>query len=90
MKLSVVIPCLNAAETIGGQLDALRGQNWSEPWEVIIADNGSTDATVNIIKANAHGLPGMLAPASPTANFWCSATPTMKSAPVGLRHSVQR
>jgi glycosyltransferase involved in cell wall biosynthesis len=59
MKLSVVIPCLNAAETIGSQLDALRRQEWDEPWELIIADNGSTDATVSVIKANAYGLPSM-------------------------------
>jgi glycosyltransferase involved in cell wall biosynthesis len=59
MKLSVVIPCLNAAETIGCQLDALRRQKWGEPWELIIADNGSTDATVSVIKANAYGLPGV-------------------------------
>ena len=55
MKLSVVIPCLNAAETIGDQLDALRRQKWDEPWEVIIADNGSTDATLSVIQANDHG-----------------------------------
>ena len=55
MKLSVVIPCFNAAETIGHQLDALRRQKWDEPWEVIIADNGSTDATLSVIQANAHG-----------------------------------
>src|ERR671919_3057602 len=59
MKLSVVIPCLNAAETIGVQLDALRRQKWSERWEVIIADNGSTDATVSVIEANANGLPNL-------------------------------
>ncbi|MBF2059991.1 glycosyltransferase family 2 protein, partial [Fischerella thermalis] len=43
MKVSVIIPCLNAAETIGVQLEALANQQWSQPWEVIIADNGSTD-----------------------------------------------
>jgi glycosyltransferase involved in cell wall biosynthesis len=45
MRLSVIIPCLNTAKTIATQLDALAGQYWSEPWEVIVADNGSTDET---------------------------------------------
>jgi glycosyltransferase involved in cell wall biosynthesis len=57
MELSVVIPCLNAAETIGGQLEALRRQKWRGSWEVIIADNGSSDTTLSVIKANAYGLP---------------------------------
>jgi glycosyltransferase involved in cell wall biosynthesis len=59
MKLSVVIPCLNAAETIGGQLEALRRQKWRGSWEVIIADNGSNDTTLSVIKANAYGLPSL-------------------------------
>ena len=57
MKLSVIIPCLNAATTIGAQLDALCRQDWSEPWEVIIADNGSVDATLSVIKEKSGGLP---------------------------------
>lgn len=48
MQLSVVIPCLNEAGTIGGQLDALVAQRWSEPWEVIVADNGSSDGTAAV------------------------------------------
>jgi glycosyltransferase involved in cell wall biosynthesis len=48
MRLSVIIPCLNAAKTIATQLEALASQCWSEPWEVIVADNGSTDETRGI------------------------------------------
>lgn len=48
MKLSVIIPCFNAADTIAVQLEALANQNWSEPWEVIVSDNGSTDDTVAV------------------------------------------
>lgn len=44
MKINVIIPCLNAADTIGDTLDALIEQSWPADWEVIIADNGSTDA----------------------------------------------
>jgi glycosyltransferase involved in cell wall biosynthesis len=57
MKLSVIIPCLNAARTIGAQLDALCRQEWDERWEVIIADNGSIDATLAVIKEKSGGLP---------------------------------
>nr|NLI51561.1 glycosyltransferase [Propionibacterium sp.] len=42
---SVVIPAHNAARTIGRQLAALGRQNWAGPWEVVVADNGSTDDT---------------------------------------------
>ncbi|MCU0566287.1 MAG: glycosyltransferase [Oculatellaceae cyanobacterium Prado106] len=47
MKISVIIPCLNAANTITQQLDALANQS-VQPWEVIVSDNGSTDATRDI------------------------------------------
>ena len=57
MKLSIIIPCLNAAETIAYQLGALRRQISDVSWEVIITDNGSTDGTVEIIRKNSHGLP---------------------------------
>ncbi|MGB3651561.1 MAG: glycosyltransferase, partial [Rivularia sp. (in: cyanobacteria)] len=50
MKLSVVIPCFNAANTIAAQLEAFTKQQCSEPWEIIIADNGSTDETLEIVK----------------------------------------
>jgi glycosyltransferase involved in cell wall biosynthesis len=47
--LSVVIPVRNAAEPIRGQLDALLGQEWDRPFEVVVADNGSTDGTPAIV-----------------------------------------
>ena len=49
MKLSVIIAYLNAASTIGSTLDALVEQPWPSDWEVIIADNGSTDSLRSII-----------------------------------------
>lgn len=48
MKLSVIIPCFNAEATIAFQLEALALQQWSQPWELIIADNGSIDNSVEI------------------------------------------
>lgn len=50
MKLSVIIPCYNAVNTLEVQLQALTSQRWVEPWEVIVADNGSTDGSMNIVK----------------------------------------
>ncbi|MGV1028868.1 MAG: glycosyltransferase [Dermatophilaceae bacterium] len=41
--LSVVIACYNGGATIGRQLDALASQPCPVPFEVIVADNGSTD-----------------------------------------------
>jgi glycosyltransferase involved in cell wall biosynthesis len=57
VRLSVVMPCLNAASTIAVQLEALAAQEWSEPWEVIVADNGSTDETLSIVERFRDRLP---------------------------------
>ncbi len=59
IKLSVIIPCLNSAETIGTQLEALANQSWTETWEVIVSDNGSTDTTLEIVKLYRERLPNL-------------------------------
>jgi len=59
LKLSVVIPCLNAEATIGGQLEALCGQSWSGKWEVLVADNGSRDRSREIVESFRGRLPGL-------------------------------
>lgn len=51
MKFSVIIPCYNAAETIGSLLESLVCQELSEPWEVIVSDNGSTDGSTAIVES---------------------------------------
>jgi glycosyltransferase involved in cell wall biosynthesis len=48
--LSVVIPVRDAATTIRGQLDALLAQEWDGAFEVVVADNGSTDATRAVVE----------------------------------------
>jgi len=57
VRLSVIIPCLNEAEWIARQLEALAAQQWPEPWEVIVSDNGSTDASRQIAERYAATLP---------------------------------
>jgi glycosyltransferase involved in cell wall biosynthesis len=42
-RISVVIPVRNAGATLCDQLDALAAQTYSGAWEIVIADNGSTD-----------------------------------------------
>ena len=52
MELSIVIPSRNAGAKLGQQLRALLGQNGlSDAWEIIVADNGSTDDTVEHISS---------------------------------------
>lgn len=55
--LSVVIPCLNAADVLPRQLDALAAQEWDGNWDVIVADNGSTDETRSIVASYQSRLP---------------------------------
>jgi glycosyltransferase involved in cell wall biosynthesis len=59
VKLSVIIPCLNASSTIGVQLEALAKQRWREPWEVIVSDNGSTDESMAIVERYRDRLPNL-------------------------------
>jgi GT2 family glycosyltransferase len=49
-SLSVVIPCLDAADTLGGQLAALAAQRYDGDWEVIVADNGSRDGSRALVE----------------------------------------
>jgi len=53
-RATVVIPMYNAAATIGEQLDALAGQTVSD-FEVVVADNGSTDGGPSIVAAHRVG-----------------------------------
>lgn len=49
VDVTVIVPAYNAAATIAEQLEALRQQQTSLSFEVIVADNGSTDATERIV-----------------------------------------
>jgi GT2 family glycosyltransferase len=57
--ISVVIPMYNAATVIGEQLNALSAQTFRGEWEVVVADNGSTDDSVAIARSFADRLPNL-------------------------------
>lgn len=46
-KISIVIPSYNSAQSIGNTLESITNQSYSN-YEVILADGGSSDATVDI------------------------------------------
>jgi glycosyltransferase involved in cell wall biosynthesis len=51
VDVSVIVPCRNAARQLSQQLRALERQEYDKPWEVIVADNGSTDDSRRICEA---------------------------------------
>ncbi len=55
--LSVIVTCFNRASTIGETLAGLATQRWDGPWELIFADNGSTDGSISMFEAWARGNP---------------------------------
>ncbi|WP_432508837.1 glycosyltransferase [Kineococcus auxinigenes] len=50
-QVSVVIPALNAARTLGVQLEALARQRTERSFEVVVADNGSSDGTRELVES---------------------------------------
>ncbi len=56
-RLSVVIPARNAAATLAAQLEALAAQPHEHLHEVLLVDDGSSDATRTIFAAHAARLP---------------------------------
>jgi glycosyltransferase involved in cell wall biosynthesis len=54
---TVVIPARNVVGYLGQQLDALAAQDYDGTWEVVVADNGSTDGTADLVLRRAAGFP---------------------------------
>ena len=59
LAATVVIACYNGAETLAETLESLVAQAWDRPWEILLADNGSTDGSVAIFAAAARAHPGV-------------------------------
>ena len=57
--LSVVLPCRNGAATIAAQLEGLAAQSWAGSWELVVADNGSTDESIQIVEGFRDRLPSL-------------------------------
>jgi GT2 family glycosyltransferase len=57
--ISVVMPVHNAAGVVGEQLDALAGQAYSGAWELVVADNGSTDGSRAMVERWRDRIPGL-------------------------------
>lgn len=53
------MPCYNAEATVGAALAALARQCWDQPWEVIVVDNRSTDASRRIVEGFYGRIPGL-------------------------------
>lgn len=60
MTSSVVIATYNRARDLRGTLASLAAMRPSEPWEVVVVDNNSTDDTREVIRAAAAGFPAPL------------------------------
>lgn len=48
--VSVIVVCYNEERRLRACLDSLRAQDFAEPWELLIVDNRSTDATNTMAK----------------------------------------
>jgi len=60
LALSVIVPTRDRPDLLREQLDALAAQEWEGDWEVLVADNGSTDgATRALVEEFRDRLPGI-------------------------------
>ena len=50
-SISVVTPCFNSAATIQQTIDSVAQQEYAGVWEHVIVDGGSTDGTLEIVRA---------------------------------------
>lgn len=55
--ISVVIAAYNAERTLQAQLDALDAQRVDVEWDVLVCDNGSTDATADVVRRAQQRMP---------------------------------
>ena len=58
--VSVVIPAYNAEAVLPAQLRALARQTYRGRWEVVIADNGSSDRTRQVAESHREQMPSLI------------------------------
>lgn len=57
VDVSVIIPVKNGEQWLGDQLAALAAQDFAGTWEVVVADNGSTDGTSQMVQTFSGSAP---------------------------------
>jgi glycosyltransferase involved in cell wall biosynthesis len=57
--VTVVMPILNEEDHVGEQLAALVAQTYQGNWELVVADNGCTDGTLEIVESWRERLPAL-------------------------------
>lgn len=57
VDVSVIVACLNGQETLAEALESLTAQVWDGSFEILLADNGSTDASAAIFADHARRHP---------------------------------
>jgi len=72
IEVSVVIPARNAAATLALQLDGLAAQDYAGAWEVVVADNGSTDGTHTLVKTWTEKIPELRCISVPKVGVSCA------------------
>ena len=84
--LSVVIPFVNDEATLPELLAAFANEEWVEPWELILCDNGSTDGSRAVIAAYAVSSEGTreLFSLGPFSCLRSAASPALRVAPASI------
>ena len=93
LMISVIIPAYNEEKVIRECLESLKNQDFIGSYEIILADNGSTDGTkrvaqelgVNLfpVPKKASPMPGKQEPNPPEEIFWYRRMPTRFILPGG-------
>ena len=59
LDISVIVACYNGQETLDEALESLTSQAWEGSFEILLCDNGSTDASAAIFAAHAARHPAI-------------------------------